>query len=83
MRVFLNMIDAIALQEDVKYYTLGGNTHPASAGRENNLKTTAGVIRYLCKKESISWLIGGLSRQPPGVLGMTQAEVRSYFSPIQ
>ena len=83
MRVFLNMIEAISLQEDVKYFTLGGNRHPGQKGRENNLKTTAGVLRYLCQKESISWLIGGLSRQPPGVLAMTQAEIREYYPPIQ
>ncbi len=82
LRVFLNLIDAIALQEDVKYFTLGEGVYPGSKGRENNLKTTAGVIRYLGGGERISWLVGRLSSQPPGVLNMTQGSVREFFPPL-
>jgi hypothetical protein len=83
LRVFLNLIEAIALQEDVKYFTRDGGVYPGVKGRENNLKTTAGVIRYLAGGERISWLVGRLSSQPPGVLNMTQTFVRQYFPPLQ
>ena len=78
MRVFLNLIEAIALQEDVKYFTLNGNQLKANQGRINNLITTAGVIRYLGHLEPISWLVGGLSRNPPGVLSLTQENLRTF-----
>lgn len=82
MRVFLNLIEAIALQEDVKYFTLNGNTLKANQGRINNLITTAGVIRFLNRSEPISWLVGGLSRNPPGVLSLSQEDLRRFFPPI-
>jgi len=80
--VFLHLIEAIALQEDVKYFTLNGSTLKANQGRTNNLITTAGVIRYLSHLEPISWLVGGLSRNPPGVLSLSQEDLRKYFPPI-
>jgi hypothetical protein len=82
LRVFLNLIEAISLQEDVKYFTVGGNVFPGPKGRQNNLITTAGVIRYLGGGERISWLVGGLSSQPPGVLNMSQASVRAFYPPL-
>ena len=82
LRVFLNLIEAIALQEDVKYFTLNGNLLKANQGRINNLITTAGVIRYLGGYETISWLVGGLSRNPPGVLSLSQGDLREFFPPI-
>lgn len=82
MRVFLALVDAIGLQEDTKYYTLNGRMN-GNAGRVNNLVTTAGVIRYLQGHEQISWLVGRLSSQPPGVLNLTQRQLREYFPPLQ
>lgn len=82
LRVFLFLIEAIALQEDVKYFTLNQNQFVGSQGRVNTLNTTAGVIRYLGGKQSISWLVGGLSRNPPGVFNLTQDQLREYFPPI-
>jgi DNA-cytosine methyltransferase len=82
LRVFLHLIEAIALQEDVKYFTLNGSTLKANQGRTNNLITTAGVIGYLSHLEPISWLVGGLSRNPPGVLSLSQEDLRKYFPPI-
>ena len=82
IRVFLNMVEAIALQEDVKYFTLNGNKYAGNKGRVNNLLTTAGVIRFLSGNAHISWLVGSLSRNPPGVVSMTQDQIREYFKPI-
>ena len=82
LRVFLNLIEAIALQEDVKYYTLNGNQLKGNQGRVNNLLTTAGVIRYLGGLERVSWLVGRLTRPPPGVLSMTQEDLRRLFPNI-
>jgi hypothetical protein len=82
LRVFLNLIEAIALQEDVKYFTLNGGKFVGGQGRVNTLTTTAGVIHYLTGKKSISWLVGGLSRNPPGVLSITQDQLRQFFPPI-
>jgi len=82
LRVFLNLIEAIALQEDVKYYTLNGYQLKGNQGRINNLLTTAGVIRYLGGLEPVSWLVGGLSRPPSGVLSLSQGDLRKLFPPI-
>ena len=82
LRVFLNLIEAIALQEDTKYFTLDGEERVSDKGRVNNLKTTAGVIRYLGGAERISWLVGRLSSQPVGVLNLTQSAVRELFPPL-
>ena len=82
LRVFLNLIEAIALQEDVKYFTLNNGKFVGGQGRVNTLTTTAGVIHYLRGEKSISWLVGGLSRNPPGVLSITQDQLREFFPPI-
>jgi hypothetical protein len=82
IKVFLYLIESIALQEDVKYFTLEGNKHAGNKGRVNNLLTTAAICRYITGKEKISWLVGGLSRTPPGVFSITQENLREYFPPI-
>lgn len=51
--VFLHYLDAIALNEDVKYHTLGYRLND-NTGRTNNLLTYASYIRVLLKKESSS-----------------------------
>lgn len=84
IRTFLLLIEAIALQEDVKYYTLE-NTEDltqANKGRVNNLLTAAAICRFLTGRESISWLIGGITKNPPGVFAITQAKLREYFHPL-
>jgi hypothetical protein len=84
IRAFLLLIESIALQEDVKYYTLGGseNLTQENKGRVNNLLTNAAICRFLTGKESIAWLVGGVTKNPPGVFAITQAKLREYFHPL-
>lgn len=84
IRAFLFLIEAIALQEDVKYYTLE-NTEDltqSNKGRTNNLLTAAAICRFLTGKESIAWLVGGITKNPPGVFAITQTKLREYFHPL-
>ena len=82
IKAFLYLIESIALQEDVKYFTLEGNRYADKKGRVNNLLTTAAICRYITGAEKISWLVGGLSSTPPGVFSITQTKLREYFPPL-
>lgn len=59
--VFLHFIEALSLNEDVKYYTLGEAEAPgrgelrikAGVGRRNNLTTCVNVIAVILKLQSV------------------------------
>lgn len=55
VEVFLFYIETIALNEDVKYFTLGYNPDLTLAvGRKNNLLTYANLIRVMLSRETLS-----------------------------
>ena len=84
IQAFLLLIESIALQEDVKYYTLGNaeGLTQGNKGRVNNLLTNAAICRFLTGKESVAWLVSGVSKNPPGVFTITQMKLREYFYPL-
>jgi hypothetical protein len=60
--VFLHYLDAIALNEDVKYYSKGRNLERESVGGRNNLLTYVKIITVLSGKQSLSEITGPLLR---------------------
>ena len=53
VEAYLHYLEMIALNEDVKYYTLGYDVH-SGTGRKNNLLTYAHLIAILLGKGSLS-----------------------------
>lgn len=81
LSVFLQYIDTIALNEDVKYYTKGldrGRPYGTGAGRQNNLLTCARLIAVLLKRESLVDFADGFSRNR-GVSAMSFARSKECF----
>lgn len=81
LAVFLQYIDAIALNEDVKYYTKGldrGKSYNIGAGRQNNLLTCARLIAVLLKREGLVDFADGFSRNR-GVSAMSFARSKECF----
>ena len=64
---YINYLEAIAWNEDVKYSTLGYDVFGQGIGRTNNMKTYAHVIAVLLGKASLSKLCSSFSRPPVGV----------------
>jgi len=77
--VFLYYLDVLALNEDVKYETLGYNVATQGYGRRNNLLTCAHLIAVLLNRASLFKFAGSLARPPPGVAPMAQKAGREYF----
>lgn len=63
---YLHYIDAIAQNEDTKYYTLGHDISKG-AGRHNNMLTYAHSIAVLLKKSPFSKICSAFGRPPVGV----------------
>jgi len=77
--VFLAFIDTIALNEDVKYHTLGYNIKDGY-GRENNLLTCVHILAVLLNKARMSKLAGGFSSRPAGVSKINKRLALEIFS---
>ncbi len=79
--VFIQYLDAIALNEDVKYYTLGltkEKPYGPDAGRKNNLLTCAHLIAHLMQKTGVIDF-GYRFAQRRGVSPLSEAEARLFF----
>lgn len=81
LRVFAHLIEAIALQEDTKYYTKYGRLE--NRGRINNLQTCASFVACLLGKRSWSWYTGKMSSSPAGICNVSQQELREMYPPMQ
>lgn len=75
VEVFLHYIDAIAWQEDVKYYTLGYN-QKEDIGRTNNLLTYARFCACLLKRASWAEM---LNRYSMGVSPLPKGDIHTVF----
>lgn len=87
IEVFLAYLELIALNEDVKYTTLGYDISNGT-GRENNLLTYANVIHILLLKDKVpdsEFLLafvkfsGGLVRIPTGINALALSKALIYF----
>lgn len=75
IEVFLHYIDAIAWQEDVKYYTLGRGVN-TDIGRTNNLLTYAHFCACLLKRAHWADM---LNRYSMGVSPLPKANIPEAF----
>ncbi len=66
IEAYLQYLEMIAWNEDVKYSTLGYDVH-SGIGRKNNMLTYAHIISILLGKGSLSKLCSAFSRPPVGV----------------
>lgn len=91
IEVFLAYIELIALNEDVKYSTLGFDLRDGT-GRENNLLTYVHVIHILLLKGTVpdsEFLLafvkfaGGLVRIPTGINSLALSNCLKYFPALR
>lgn len=80
IKVFIFMLEIIALQEDVKYYTLGMNDDlKDGTGRRNNLLTYCMLIGVLLERQSFAKFCGSFARPPVGISTLTQKTTLETF----
>lgn len=79
-RVFLHLLEALALNEDVKYYTLRGEVSDRGVGRPNNLLT---YVRFLLIPLGIVPILEFVADCLRGVAPITLRDAKGYFFPIQ
>ena len=81
LEVFLQYLDTIALNEDVKYHTKGaarGKPYGVDAGRPNNLTTCAHLMAVLLNRTGIVDFAYGFS-QMRGVSKLTTKRAKQLF----
>lgn len=78
IEVFLHYLDALALNEDVKYHTLGYDV-TTGTGRRNNLLTCVNVIAVLLGKVGIASFAGSFARPPVGISAISLKKMREIF----
>lgn len=76
--IFLFLIEVVALQEDVKYWTLGHRVSTGT-GRTNNLQTCAHIIATFLGRANIVRFAGALARPPAGVAPIPQKRAPEIF----
>lgn len=75
---YLHYIDAIAQNEDTKYYTLGYDI-TTGTGRTNNLLTYANLIAVLLERASLAKMCSAFARPPVGVAPITMDVAKTAF----
>ncbi len=83
VEAFLHFLDALAWNEDVKYYTLGYDVIRKGTGRKNNLLTCANLIGVLLNKVRISKFAGTFGRPPVGISPISNLEAFRVFSDLE
>jgi hypothetical protein len=78
IEVFLYYLDALALNEDVKYHTLGYEIAQGT-GRKNNLLTCVNLIAMLLGEVSIAKFAGNFTRPPVGINAISLVKMREIF----
>ncbi len=78
IEVFLNFLEALAWNEDVKYHTLGYDIRTGT-GRRNNLLTCVNLIGVLLNEVRISKFAGNFGRPPVGISAISNVEAYRIF----
>ncbi|MCA9327294.1 hypothetical protein KDA14_02075, partial [Candidatus Saccharibacteria bacterium] len=76
--VFLHYLNALALNEDVKYHTLGYDI-VTGTGRRNNMLTCVNLIGVFLGGVSIVEFAGQFSRPPAGISAISQKKMREIL----
>lgn len=79
IEVFLHYLEALAINEDVKYFTIGYDIRKDGAGRLNNMLTYAHLISVLLGHASLAKLCSNFSRPPVGVAPISINEAKKTF----
>jgi hypothetical protein len=82
VKVFLHYLDALALNEDTKYWTLGYRISEGY-GRRNNLLTCVNLVAVLLKEVRISDFAGSMARPPAGVAPISITRMLEAFPELQ
>lgn len=77
LRVFLEVLEAIALNEDVKYSMRSGRL--TNAGRVNTMLTFAHLCAVFANRAGLGSFAGAFARPPIGVAPLSQTDVRRVF----
>lgn len=78
LEVFLHYLDALAWNEDVKYYSLGYDITKAT-GRQNNLLTCVNLIGVFLDRIPISKFAGAFARPPIGLSAISRKKAIEIF----
>lgn len=82
--VFLYLVEVIALNEDVKYFTLGYNPKLTKAtGRKNNLLTYCRLCAVLRGTETFYSFAAGFAKPPTGISTFALKSVNDYLPMLQ
>ena len=80
IKVFLEMLEIISLNEDVKYHTLGYNDNfKNGTGKRNNLLTYTRLIAVLLERESFFAFAGSFARPPVGISSISNSKAFEVF----
>lgn len=74
IRVFLDFLAVLSLNEDVKVHTLGYKDLPGDYGRINTLLTFSHLIAVFLNRRSISKFAGSFARPPSGMAPMPKTK---------
>lgn len=78
--IYVYYLDVLALNEDVKYFTLHYNPElKADYGRVNTLLTLVNLIAVILNKKSISEFAGSFARPPVGISAIQKTKITKYF----
>ena len=78
--VFLYMADAISLNEDVKYHTLGYNDNLGNAtGRRNNLLTYCNLCGVFLRAVEFYKFASSFARRPIGISAINEGNAKVAF----
>ncbi len=77
--VFLHYLDALAWNEDTKYFTLGYDIIKNNTGRINNLLTCVNIIGVMLGRISLVSFAGSFSRPPSGVSAISRKRAKEVF----
>jgi len=75
---FLHYLEAIALNEDTKYHTLGHDISKGT-GRTNNLLTCVNIIGVFLNRVPLIKFAGALTRPPTGIATISNKAAREAF----
>jgi len=78
IEVFLHYLEALALNEDVKYHTLGYDIS-SGIGRKNNLLTCVNIIGVLLGEVGIAKFAGNFARPPVGISAISLKKAYEIF----
>jgi hypothetical protein len=79
IEAFLQHLDCLGWNEDVKYFTLGYDVEKGGYGRLNNMLTYLNILALTMNKIEFSKVVGGFSRPPAGVSPISRKKAYEVF----